>query len=735
MRARCAGLAFLLLGLAAASARGATLTGTVLDPQGKPVEYANVAVPALKRGAVTDEQGRFTLELPAGRLTLEVSQIGYELKRVSVEVAEPAPAAVRVTLHEEPVAISEVQVSASSFGKAGKSEGAVVRRLDIMTTPGGTADVFQALRGLPGIISPNEGAALYVRGGDPREALIRLDGGEIGHPYHYESASGGLFSAFSTYMLKSAYFSSGGFSSKYGGVLSGVLDIESSDPVNARTVSVGANLVGGDLSTSWALVPDKLAFIGGLRRSATDLLIGLYGAPSDYTSFPRSQDGAGKLLWRYSPTGRLALLYLDASDNVGVNADYLNVVQEWRHRARNQLLGVQFKQLVAEKLALGGQVSGQRFHDRWAYGGFGGTRREENAQANLDAVWAAHRRHEVSFGLNWRDNRAAIRAVDAADSTDLATGAPARVVDYDTRVRYPGFYLEDKVRLVDRLYATLGGRLDRASRPGVWTADPRAALAYLIGERQSVRVSAGRFHQLAAPERLDPVYGNPELKPLVADHLIAGYEWKSDNLNVRLETYRKDYRNLVTNDPLTYYANGGSGYARGVDVFVQGSATFGSGWISYGYLDSRRRELDAPRQVPSSYGVRHSLTAVGTKDLGGHLQAGFRLGYATGRPYRPVVGRSYDAGRGVWRPVYGEVNSARLPDYSRLDVRLTRLFSLPAWGGLPASSVCALYLEALNVLDRKNVLEYTYSDDYAERHESLSYFSDRYLVGGFALTW
>ena len=88
--------------------------------------------------------------------------------------------------------VAEVSVEASAFGKTGKSEGAVVRRMDVLMTPGGAADVFQALRALPGINAPAEGAALYVRGGDPNETVIRVDGAEIGHPYHYEGASGGL---------------------------------------------------------------------------------------------------------------------------------------------------------------------------------------------------------------------------------------------------------------------------------------------------------------------------------------------------------------------------------------------------------------------------------------------------------------------------------------------------------------------------------------------------------------
>ena len=242
----------------ATAAAAATLTGVVLDTGGKPLEYANVGVAALHTGAVADEHGRFTLELPVGHYELSIGQIGYQAVRRAVDLPA-AGAELRVTLPDAPVPVGEVVVAASSFGREGKSEGATLKRMDVFMTPGGTADVFQSLRALPGINAPDEGAALYVRGGDPHESLIRLDGAEVGHPYHYESASGGLFSSFAAYMLKSAYFSSGGFPARYGGALSGVLDVETQDPWNLRTVSVGANMVGGGASTSWPLQPPRPA--------------------------------------------------------------------------------------------------------------------------------------------------------------------------------------------------------------------------------------------------------------------------------------------------------------------------------------------------------------------------------------------------------------------------------------------------------------------------------------------
>src|SRR6185369_11466610 len=231
--------------------------------------------------------------LPAGRHEVEVAQLGYQRLRAEVAVADSA-APLRLVLVDEPVPVAEVTVSASTFGKSGKSEGAVVRRSDVITTPGGAADVFQSLRALPGINAPNEGAAIYVRGGHPRETLIRLDGGEIGHPYHYEGASGGLFSTIDSYMLKSALFSSGGFGARYGGVLSGVLDIETQDPLNLKTVSLGASLAGGSAATSWALVPDRLSFIASVDHSVPGLLFKLYGTPAEYETAPSSSNAFAK---------------------------------------------------------------------------------------------------------------------------------------------------------------------------------------------------------------------------------------------------------------------------------------------------------------------------------------------------------------------------------------------------------------------------------------------------------
>lgn len=732
--ARAVALALLAAAGAAAPALAARVSGRVLDRDGRPIEFATVSVAALKVGAVTDDAGAFELDLPDGRAVLEVGQIGYRRARLDVVVAAGL-GPLHVVLAEAPVPVSEVQVTASSFGKAGKSEGAVVRRMDVLTTPGGAADVFQSLRALPGINAPSEGAALFVRGGDPSETLVRLDGGEIGHPYHYEGASGGLFSAFDAYMLKSAFFSSGGFSAKYGGVLSGVLDVETQDPMNTRTVSAGANLAGGALSSSWALVPDRLSLVATLRRSWPAVLVKLYGSARDYESAPASDDGAARLLWRYRPTGRASLLFLGSGDAVAMQWNVLNTRALARSGGETYFASLQVSDVVGRTLAVHARASAQ-WHDRHvSFVEFAQDRRERNAHAGVDAVWRPGDRHEVSFGAQVRRLGTRIGGTWAADSTDWRPGAPSRSYTTDAATTSPGLYLEDKVRLVGPVYATLGGRVDRAPGGGRWTADPRAALAWRVDAAHTVRLATGRYHQLADARWLDPAYGNPDLAPLRADHVIAGWEWRTDDANVRLEAYRKDYRDLVTQDAARFYANGGHGVSRGVDVFVQGSRRWLSGWISYGWMDARRKEGDDVEESPSAWGVRHSATVVGQVQLSPRWTTGLRWGGSTGRTYTPVVGRTFDDDASTWRPVWGAHGSAEYPPYSRLDVRLTRLFALPAGAGLPASSVCVAYLEAMNVLGTRNVLEYVWNSDYSRRYAMESYFSRRLFVAGVQLTW
>ena len=131
---------------------------------------------------------------------------------------------IEINLESTAISTGVVMVTASSYGTE-EDNGVVMTSMDVITTPGGAADIFQSLKTLPGITQVSESAELYVRGGDPNETITLLDQASLYHPYTYESVYGGLFSNINTETIEGMYFSSGGFSSRYGNALSGVLEL------------------------------------------------------------------------------------------------------------------------------------------------------------------------------------------------------------------------------------------------------------------------------------------------------------------------------------------------------------------------------------------------------------------------------------------------------------------------------------------------------------------------------
>ncbi|MBP5499690.1 MAG: carboxypeptidase-like regulatory domain-containing protein, partial [Bacteroidales bacterium] len=86
-----------------AEAQSQKITGTVVDEFGDPVIGANIRVKGTTIGAVTDIDGKFSLDTPAGS-ELEISFIGYVSESVT---ASPG---MTVTLREDSQSLEDVVV-------------------------------------------------------------------------------------------------------------------------------------------------------------------------------------------------------------------------------------------------------------------------------------------------------------------------------------------------------------------------------------------------------------------------------------------------------------------------------------------------------------------------------------------------------------------------------------------------------------------------------------------------
>ena len=99
----CIGIAILSLPLGAQSL---VTSGTVVDTDGMPVIGAGVMVVGQSLGTITDESGRWTLELPNPNVSLEFSSMGYN----TVVVAVAGKTVINVTMSVDSQFLDEVVV-------------------------------------------------------------------------------------------------------------------------------------------------------------------------------------------------------------------------------------------------------------------------------------------------------------------------------------------------------------------------------------------------------------------------------------------------------------------------------------------------------------------------------------------------------------------------------------------------------------------------------------------------
>ncbi len=157
-------LSFLCL-LPMGAAAQSIIKGVVNDPTGEPVIGATVKVNGSKVGAVTDLDGKFSIDAAPGS-TLTITYVGMEPKTVKVEAGKP----INVTLKDDAKVIDDVVVIGYGVQKKSDLTGAVasIKSDDIKGLS--TTDAGAALQGKAAGVqiinsgAPGEAADIRIRG-------------------------------------------------------------------------------------------------------------------------------------------------------------------------------------------------------------------------------------------------------------------------------------------------------------------------------------------------------------------------------------------------------------------------------------------------------------------------------------------------------------------------------------------------------------------------------------------
>jgi tetratricopeptide (TPR) repeat protein len=596
---------------------------------------------------------------------------------------------------------------------------ATLSRLDVYTAPGGTADILQVFQMLPGVTRASEGSDLYVRGGDPAEAPVLVEGARLLYPGVFETLHGGVFGILDPSVLRRAYFSSGGFSARWGDALSGIVDLETDGAPAIPQARAGVNFVGGGATYRSPLGP-RGGYWTSVRATDTSLLLALHDESDDYPSSPRSIEGVAGATFAPRPGLELKAVALAEADDAARDIDAIGWRGPFASRGSTTLA------LVSARALTGGGAAGVRATASWTrrasdfeFGVLDRERRDERMALRVEADLGADPARQLRFGAE-AARLASLEEGHVPTTERIAPGSPVEALaERRDRTAHAGGFVEAEVRPVPALALVAGARLDRLPGEDSSTVDPRVAVAWRAGD-WTWRAAGGTFHQGRWRVGYElPDGGVPAGVPRRARHAAFAVE-REGRPTMRVETYLKTYDRYVPEEGQLEVEGG---RVAGLDALVRWAQTDRwGGWVSYSYLHGRLDLAEAGR-VPSEVDVTHSLTAVGTYMLGS-WQIGGTARYATGRPYTPVVGS--EEGETLPEPVYGAAMSRRLPTYYRLDARLTRFQRI---GG----RLAVFYLEALNVLDRPNASAVVYDEEWGNPRTVGSFFAARTLVAGVEL--
>lgn len=647
---------------------------------GDPIEGARIGL--LDTTVRTDPDGWATLELPEPGpwiLTVEAS----ERRSTTVELEAPVRETVKIWLEQGQ---AELEVVVEGLKRTADPTRHVVDGEQAMETPGTLDDAIRLVQSLPGVTvqreySPTSGD-LSVRGSQPGDSRYYLDGIEIPYLYHFNQYA----SVFPASQIGTLELFPSTFSARYGDAVGAVVEARSKLEVpDAVHGSAHLNFVmaGGDVRApvgrGWWLSASG-------RRSYQDLA---GEQTAQYTVWPRFHDFVLRAE-RGDPSDSLGIFAVGAGDGYTRATGELDILDPFEATTTPSLayaegyqVGGIRRQWVGPSLR-GRVVAAVVHHHRSGQlADLGGEQLTATTlSSRTDLTWRSSEAIGLDLGYELNVSETALQVDAAGDAgVRVAEEAPAlaRGLDIDDRL------LRGRGGLYSTLLADVG---DVRLMPGLRLAsdttklqpqlEPRASLRWRAGDATMLKLGGGRYTQRPDTEYLLGANA-PQLPTTRSWQLSGGLEQAiAGRLELGLDAYVK-----ALTDPLLFPIDAPAtavprGRANGVELLTRyrlRERFFLWGWIAVQrtlLFDDDGTRLFADGDQLLSGGLVLSWD-VGRFNLGG------RYRYASGLPFTPLDGSLYDAGRDAWIPIPGPFNSARFPNYHKLDVRAAYTWELRGW--------------------------------------------------------
>lgn len=692
------------------------LRGQVIDSRtGEVLIYANVFIKQLERGTSTNEQGYFILtSLPPDKnYTAIISYVGYEEKTLNFVIEKNRVTNLNVKLTPSDFEIQTVEKVGKRVIETNVTDVGlrVISIKELETIPQGVElDLFRSLQHVSGVKTTGDiSSRYYVRGGAADQNLILLDGVAVYNPYH----ALGIFSVFDPEIVNSMELYKGGFPAEFGGKVSSVLNIITKDGNKNKLSAKGSVSLLSAKAVLEGPIPHGSFIISGRKTHSNNIFkkfLNDQNVPLDFNDFSFKLNYSNQ---EFSKGTKFVIHGFSSQDNINRDSQFSEDYQ-WK----NSLFGFRWYQVASNSpvfFNLGFSVSnysGQIFPKLSSVRPQLNDVKDISFNANFNYVFES--RDEIIVGFDVKDLSTKIQL-------ENNRGAISNISSKGSQI---AVFAKYKFLQFDNLGIDIGARLNLAQladKPGN-LIDPRINLTYTPIPIVSFKFAWGKYQQdlitltredqiltLFEPWLITPDY----LDPTSSTHYIGGITTHfHENLTIKLEAYYKETDNLAVINENKIFSNDrdfvkGNGESYGWEAFLGYNDQYINFTTSYSNSWSYK-EVNNWLYYPK-YDIRHTLNiGLGINIGKGWLISGMWV-YNSGLPFTQLTGY-YD--KYVISDIYfdenyfdstepytliGDKNIARLPDYHRLDVTLSKKLTLG-----PINM--AVNFSILNVYDRKNIL-------------------------------
>jgi len=740
-----------------------------------------VLIRALETGLAvrTRANGTFALRgLAPGTYTLEARLQGFVVEqKEGILVGMGAAPAVSFSLPPAPFLHDEIVVRPSELSLFRQEPAAPLSlsRDEIESLPHLGGDLFRALSVLPGTAANDRTAQFHLRGGRRDEVQILLDGQEIYEAYHLQDFDNAL-SILPASGLDGASLSTGAFPADHGDRMGGVLDLTTSLASRQRWTRLSLSLLNAAALAGGPFGQERGSWFASGRRGSTDLADRILGQED-----PAFWDLFTKARWQLDGNNELRAHLLRADDRLDFRGLVNGDAKDLNTKYRSSYFWLTHGSSRGERLLVETTLSGSRIRRdrRGAEDEVEQTLevadRRRTDVLGLRQAWdfQATPEHSLRWGFEARRYQAEYDYFQRSEPDFVLTADHIEprpgLVDFARRFRgeHLGAYFTGRFSPAfsapafagsgrSPLTLELGLRYDRHTLTDDTLLSPRINAAWRLGEASVLRAAWGLFFQSQRPYELAVQDGESHLaRAERSEQWLFGYERllsarpEAPLRALRIEVYRREIR-----DPRPRYENlfepvnlfpevepdrvrivPEHSRAEGVEVVVRGAlGSRGSWWANYAWATTEdriggetvRRMIDQPHTVNLNLGLYLGASW--------HLNLAWR--FHTGWPTTPVSSGTLEneagedeageneagengAGEITVVPVLGRLNSARLSDYHRLDLRLSRRWR-PGSGtserdaGSARSGgkgVLTFFVDIQNLYDRKNLAGFDLSID------------------------